>query len=90
MPSAATRNIHHDAYITGRGRVMTDVMGLICARVDIDPGRALSEEITDPHKIQLAYEHLTCVVSGDHDERGIFSDASASDRGGDQGAGAVA
>jgi len=72
MPSAANRNIHHDAYVIACGRVMTDVMGLIRAQglavsVDIDPGRAPSESTTDPHKIHLTYEHLACAVAVDHE-----------------------
>ena len=70
MPPDYPKKNGHDAYLMARGRVMTDVMGLVRARgilvgVDIDPGRRPSQPVV--HQIELTYGRRTRLVPVDHD-----------------------
>ena len=64
--------LNGQAYVAACDRVLHQVVDLVNARgievsLDIDPGRAPFEVITDTHQIQLTYGRSVRVVSVDHE-----------------------
>ena len=70
MPPDDSKMNGHD-YMAACDRVLHHVVALVHARgiemgLDVDPGRAPFEVITETHSIHLTYRGVTCVVSVDH------------------------
>jgi hypothetical protein len=67
-----TAKLNGHAYLAACDRALDQTVRLVYARgiaatVDIDPGRAPSEPVTDSHQIRLTYRGKTRAVPVDHE-----------------------
>jgi hypothetical protein len=70
--SSDDSKLNGQAYVAACDRVLHHVVELVNARgievsLEIDPGRAPFEVITNTHQIQLTYGGITCVLPVDHE-----------------------